>query len=178
VNLSAVPQDIDLVTSAKSVPVGGESPKMDKPPSLQTEKTTLEPTKPRSPEDAQGPVNVENAPTSLTPFTSSHDVVLDSLRPEYAKCPGMFLWSPRSHGREAPGGSQPDEGSSMPRSREQPRPHSRIAESMWDNPDFIQAGFHIDWFVTASVSTKVEWENIKALYSSLETTSAQINVRT
>jgi hypothetical protein len=47
---------------------------------------------------------------------------------------------------------------------------------MWDNLDFIQAGFHIGRYITASVNTEAERENIKALYSSLETTSAQINV--
>jgi hypothetical protein len=49
-------------------------------------------------------------------------------------------------------------------------------ESLWDNPEFIQAGFHIGQFITAGVDTKVEQENIKALYSSLKTTSTQIDV--
>jgi hypothetical protein len=63
----------------------------------------------------------------------------------------------------------------MPRSRKQPRPFLRVAKSLWDNPDFIQVRFHIDRYVTASVNSEAEWENIKALYSSLKTTSAQIN---
>jgi hypothetical protein len=73
-------QDIDPVTSTKSLPHGDESPKVDKPLSLQAEKTTLEPMKPLSPEDVQGPVNVEDAPTSPTPFASSYDAALDSPR--------------------------------------------------------------------------------------------------
>jgi hypothetical protein len=47
---------------------------------------------------------------------------------------------------------------------------------LWDNPDFIQAGFHIGRYVTTFMNFEAERENSKALYSSLETTSAQINV--
>jgi hypothetical protein len=84
--------------------------------------------------------------------------------------------SPRSHGLGAPGGSQNDEGSSMPRSGKQLQLYSRVAESLWDNPNFIQAGFHIVLYVTTSMNSEVERENIKALYSNIETTSAQIIV--
>jgi hypothetical protein len=31
-----------------------------------------------------------------------------------------------------------------------------LAESPWDNPDFIQAGFHIGWFITAFANTDAE----------------------
>jgi hypothetical protein len=64
----------------------------------------------------------------------------------------------------------------MLRSRKQPCPFSHVAESLWDNPDFIHAEFHIGRYVTASVNSDAEWENIKALYSSLKTKLAQINV--
>jgi hypothetical protein len=64
----------------------------------------------------------------------------------------------------------------MPQPEEILRQHSRVVESLWDNPDFIQAGFHIDWIITAVVDTDADRENIKALYSSLQTTSAQIDV--
>jgi hypothetical protein len=47
-----------------------------------------------------------------------------------------------------------------------------VAESLWDNPEFNQAGFHIGRFITAVVDTEADWENIKALYSDLEFTSA------
>jgi hypothetical protein len=49
-------------------------------------------------------------------------------------------------------------------------------ESLWDNLEFIHAGFHIGRFVTAAVDTKAYQENKKVLYSSLKTTSAQIDV--
>jgi hypothetical protein len=64
----------------------------------------------------------------------------------------------------------------MPRSEKQPQPFSRFAESLWDNIDFIHAGFHNGQYVIASRNFEAELENIMALYSSLETTSAQINV--
>jgi putative lipoic acid-binding regulatory protein len=46
----------------------------------------------------------------------------------------------------------------------------------WDNPDFIQDGSHIGRYVTVSVNTEVEKEQIKALYSSMTTTSKLIDV--
>jgi hypothetical protein len=41
---------------------------------------------------------------------------------------------------------------------------------------FIQAGFHLEQFVTMVVDTEAVLENVNALYSSLKRTSAQINV--
>jgi hypothetical protein len=49
-------------------------------------------------------------------------------------------------------------------------------QSLWDNPEFIQAGFHIRRFITAVVDTEADRENIKALYSSLKSTLVQIDV--
>jgi hypothetical protein len=52
----------------------------------------------------------------------------------------------------------------------------RVAKSLWDNPDFIQAGYHIGRYVTASVNTEAKREQIRALYSSMKTTSKLIDV--
>jgi hypothetical protein len=41
---------------------------------------------------------------------------------------------------------------------------------------FAEARFHIGRFVTAAVDTEADRENIKALYSSLKSTSAPIDV--
>jgi hypothetical protein len=67
-------------------------------------------------------------------------------------------------------------GSSIPQSEKQPRQYLCVAESFWDNSEFVQAGFHIGRFVTVDVDPKADQENIKALYSNLESTSAQIYV--
>jgi hypothetical protein len=64
----------------------------------------------------------------------------------------------------------------MPQAEEPLQQHSRVAKSLWDNPEFIQSRFQIGWFVTAAVDTEADRENIKALYFSLKTTSAQIDV--
>jgi hypothetical protein len=64
----------------------------------------------------------------------------------------------------------------VPSYEETQRQHSWVTESLWDNPGFIQAGFHLGWFITVAVDTEADRENIKALYSSLKTTSAQIDV--
>jgi hypothetical protein len=47
---------------------------------------------------------------------------------------------------------------------------------LWENPDFIQARFHIGRYVSASVNTQAKQEQIKALYSSMKTTSELIDV--
>jgi hypothetical protein len=53
-----------------------------------------------------------------------------------------------------------------------------VAQSLWGNPEFNQAGFHIGLFITAVVDTEADWKNIKVLYSDLESTSARIDVST
>jgi hypothetical protein len=111
-------------------------------------------------------------------MASGPDAANNSPRLESAEQPKMPPPSPQSHGLGAPGGSQNGEGSSIPQSRKQPQPFSYVAESQWDNLDFIQAGFHIGRYVIASMNFEAEREYIKALYSSLKTTSAQINVST
>jgi hypothetical protein len=64
----------------------------------------------------------------------------------------------------------------MPQSEEPPQQHLWVVESLWDNPEFIQAGFHIGWFVTTTVDIEADRENVKVIYSSLKTTSTQIDV--
>jgi hypothetical protein len=47
-----VPHDINPDHSGKSAPVDGESPKVDKTPGSQAERTVPDPPKPSSPKDA------------------------------------------------------------------------------------------------------------------------------
>jgi hypothetical protein len=61
-----VPQDINQDSSAMSTLSGGMSPKLDKPPSPQAEKTTPDSLKPSSPKDAQGSLGTGGALTSPT----------------------------------------------------------------------------------------------------------------
>jgi hypothetical protein len=64
----------------------------------------------------------------------------------------------------------------MPQPEEVPRQRSQVTESLWDNPNLIHVGFHVDRFVTVAVHTYPDQDNIKALYSSLKTTLEQIDV--
>jgi hypothetical protein len=64
----------------------------------------------------------------------------------------------------------------MPQSGKQPRQYSCVVESLWDNSEFIQAGFHIGRYVLAVVDTEADRENINTLYSHLESTLTQIKV--
>jgi hypothetical protein len=52
----------------------------------------------------------------------------------------------------------------------------RITESSWVNLEFIQAGYHIGRYVIASVNIEAKQEWIKALYSSMKTTTELIDI--
>jgi hypothetical protein len=39
-----------------------------------------------------------------------------------------------------------------------------------------QTGFHVEWFITTANDTKADRENIKTLYTSLKSTSGQIDI--
>jgi hypothetical protein len=176
--LYRIPRDINSDSSVKGAPTDSESPKVDKPPSPLAEKPVLEPSKPSSPESVQGPSGAVDTLTSPSRATSSHDTTNISPRPEPTETPEVFPPSPRSYGLEALDGPPTGKCSFVPSSGTQPRLFSCVAESLWDNLDFIQAGFHIGRYVTTFVNSEAGRENIKVLFSSLETTSAQIKVIT
>jgi hypothetical protein len=82
-----VPQDINSEPSMKSALVGGESPKVDMPPSPEAERTTQDSSKPPSPKGVPNPAGAESALTSLTLATLSHDATGTYPRPEPAEFP-------------------------------------------------------------------------------------------
>jgi hypothetical protein len=129
---------------------------VDKPLSPQAEKTTPEPLTHLSLTGAQSPISAVGTPTSPTHMASGWDAANNSPRPKSAKCPDMPPPSPWSYGLGALGGSQNGERSSMPQSRKQPRLFLHVAESLWDNLDFIQAGFHTGQYVIAFMNSEVE----------------------
>jgi hypothetical protein len=49
---------------------------------------------------------------------------------------------------------------------------------LFDNPEFIQVGFHIGRFIKAAVDTEADRANTKARYYTLETASAHLDVST
>jgi hypothetical protein len=111
-----VPRDINLDSSAKSSPVDDESPKVDKPPRPQAEKTVPEPPKPPSQKDARGSPGVGGAPPSPTRAASSHNPRGYFLKPGANRFPKASPLSPRSYGLGSVGRYQPSEGSSVPQS--------------------------------------------------------------
>jgi hypothetical protein len=124
----------------------------------------------------ENPASAKGVPTSPSDASLGRDTTHQSLGPEPTLHPKASLQSPKSFGLRPPSGCQPSEGLSVPRSRKQPHQYSCVAESLWDNPDFIQAGFHIGRYVIASMNTEAEQEQIKALYSSMRTTSELVDV--
>jgi hypothetical protein len=125
-------------------------------------------------------INIPTSAASNLAFPPVDDLRRDAAhqppRPDPAMHKDASPISPKSFGLGAHGGPQPGEGSSVPRLEKQPQQYSCVAESLWDNLDFIQAGFHIGRYVSMSVNTQAEQEQIKTLYSSMKTTSELIYV--
>jgi hypothetical protein len=122
------------------------------------------------------PTGAKGDPTFSSIANSSLDAAHQSPWPEPIEHTEASPSNPKSFGLRALGGPQPDEGSSVPKSKKQSRQYSHVVESLRGNLDLIPAGFHIGRYVTASVNTEAEWEQIKALYSSMKTTLELIDV--
>jgi hypothetical protein len=104
-------KDFSPDSATKSAPIGNESPKVDKPPSPQVERTVPDPPKPSSPKDARGFPGAGSALTSPSRAASGQDP---------AESPGACPPSPQSYGLGAAGRYQCGEVSFMPQSEEIP----------------------------------------------------------
>jgi hypothetical protein len=171
-----VPQDIPLASPTKNIPHKSRSPKVDKPPSPCVGKTLLEMLNPADSEDINVPTGATRNLTSPLATDSRRDTTHQSPRPDSTVHQEASPISPKSFGLGAHGGPQQGEGSPVPRPEKQPRQYSRLVETLWDNLDFIQVGFHIGRYVSTSMNTQAEQEQIKALYSSMKTTSKLIDI--
>jgi hypothetical protein len=147
--------------STKSAPVGGESPKANKPLTPNTKETAPESLKPPSHGGTHSSPGTGGAPPLSTRATSSPVHAGTSSGPEPTESPKTFPLSPRSYGLQATGGYQRGEGSSMPRPKKQSRQYSRVAECLFDNPEFIQAGFHISRFINQPLILKRTGQTLK-----------------
>jgi hypothetical protein len=104
-------KDFSPDSATKSAPIGNESPKVDKPPSPQVERTVPDPPKPLSPKDARGFPGAGSALTSPSRAASGQDP---------AESPGACPPSPQSYGLGAASRYQCGEVSFMPQSEEIP----------------------------------------------------------
>jgi hypothetical protein len=171
-----VPQDIPSATPAKNIPPESKSPKVDKPLSPSAEKTFLEMSNPADPEDIHLPTSAASNPTSPLIADSRCDTADPSPRPDSTVHREASPISPESFRLRAHRGPQPSESSFAPRPKKQPQKYSCIAEFLWDNSEFIQGGLLTGRYVSASMNTQAEQEQIKALHSSMKTTSELIDV--
>jgi hypothetical protein len=149
---------------------------VDKPLSPSIGKTFSKTSKHPCPKHTNASTGAAGIPTSPSVADSGHDAANQSPRLDLTAHQEASPQSPKSFGLGAHGGPQTGEGSSVPRPENQPCQYSRVAESLWDNPDFIQVGFHIGQYVSVSVNTAAKQEQIKALYSSMKTTSELVGV--
>jgi hypothetical protein len=106
----------------------------------------------------------------------SRDAAPQFPSPKPTEHPEASPKNPGSFGLKAPGRRQSGEGSSIPRSEKKPCQYSHITESLWHNLDFIQRGFHIGRYISVSVNTEAEQEQIKVLYSTMKSTLELIDV--
>jgi hypothetical protein len=130
--------------------------KVDKSLSPQAEKSTSEPSKPLSPKSAQGLADAEDAPPSPTHIASSCDIARTPPRLELVKFLEAYHLAPGPMDAEHLVGRNPvkahpflSPGNNIGNIRMLQSPYG-------DNPDFIQAGFHIGQYITAFVNTKVK----------------------
>jgi hypothetical protein len=171
-----VTKDINPDSSTKSASVDGESSKVNKPLTPNTKETVSESPKPSNPGGAHSSPGIGGAPSSSARAALSPNPAGGSSGPEPAESPKTFPTSPRSYGLGTASGYQPNEGSFVPRLKKQSRQYSRVAESLFDNPEFIQAGFHNGRFITTAVDIEADEANIKALYSDLKSALTHLNV--
>jgi hypothetical protein len=122
--------------------------------------------------------SAEGAPFSPTRAASSPNPAGTSSGPEPAGSPEAPPLSPRPYGPRAACEYQPGQGSFVPQPKMQASQYSRVLESLMDNLEFIQAGFHIGRFIIAAIDTEADQANIKVLYFHLESTSTHIDVST
>jgi hypothetical protein len=171
-----VPQDIPSASPTKNNAPGSESPKVENPPSPSTKKSSLAMSKPPGLEDIKASTSASRNLTSPSITNSRRDAAHQSLGPSPTERQEASPQDPKSFRLGACGGLQVGGSSSKPRLEKQPRQYSRVVESLSDNPDFISAGYHIGRYVTVSMNTEAEREQIKALYFSMMTTSKLIDV--
>jgi hypothetical protein len=171
-----VPQDIPSASLAKNIPPESESPKVNNPLNPSAQKTLLETPNPPGSVDTNVPTGVASNLTSPPAADWRCDATNQSLRPDPTMHHDASPISSKSFELRAHARPQQGEGSSVPRLGKQPRQYSCVVQSLWYNLDFIQAGFHICQYVLTSVNTQAKQEQIRALYSSMETTFEIINV--
>jgi hypothetical protein len=137
-------QDINSASYTKNLVTKSESPKLDNPPDPSAGKTFPDMSKPLGPEDTNASAGAASNPTCPSAVDMGRDATHQPSRPDPTEHQEASLWDPESFRLGAHGGPQDGEGSSMPRPEKQPRQYLCVVESMWDNPNFIQAGYHID----------------------------------
>jgi hypothetical protein len=122
------------------------------------------------------PLRANTGLSPTTKMTPNPNPVGAPRSPRPAVYPKNSLLSPCSYGLGATTGFPLGGDSSMPRSENPSRQYSWVAESLANDLEFIKARFHIGRFITVAVDTKDDHVNIEALYTDLESASAQINV--
>jgi hypothetical protein len=162
--LCKVPQEINPDSSTQDFQTSGESPKADKPPTLDTKKTTPESSEP--PSSGAGVAPSPSAKATPNPYP-----VGAPSSPRPTESPKSSPLSSQSFRLRSTGGFPLVGNSSVPQPENPLWQYSRVAESLAIDPEFIKAGFYIGRFIIAAMDTETYRANIEALYTDLEYTS-------
>jgi hypothetical protein len=168
--LCRVPHDINPESPTKSVPTGGESPKVNEPPTPNAKETALEFSKPLSPCGARSSPNAGGAPSSNTALNLGPA----NRRPD--KSPHTTPTNSQSFVLGSVGDPSHGGESSVPRSGKSAQRYSQVEEPLTKDPEFVKAGFHIGRFITTIVDTEKDRANMDDLYNDLESASTRLNV--
>jgi hypothetical protein len=115
-----------------------------------------------SPETANlGPCDMENPP-------SSESAEHESTKTTPPNNPSDGIGTA---GEDSTGGD-----SAQPQTQSLPRLTPLVVETLANDPDFIQAGFHIGRFITAVINTQADWLNYEALMTEVESCVKRIFV--
>jgi hypothetical protein len=178
-------KDIKSNTLVKDSGKDEGNPKADKPPSLSTIEDALEAVKPSSlrsikdaPEGAKSlsPKAAEGTPKATKPPSSAAIEETPRTIQGNNSRENLTTPSPQAHGWGAAANAPIGEGSTWPWVEEVPQSSLQVTDSLAQDPNFIKVECHIGKYITTTVNTEAEQEDIQAVWSDLDSASLHINV--
>jgi hypothetical protein len=174
------PWDIFLDSSAKAPEASDEIPKGEDNLSHDAPKYESTAGEPQSLSGTKSSPHLSKAPSPQNACPSTGfpgpRPMENPQSPEWAESPKTTPPNNSSHGIGSASEDPIGGISTQPQPKSLPRRTPPVPEILANDPDFIQAGFHIGRFTTVVVDTEVDHLNTVALRTELESTSTRINM--
>jgi hypothetical protein len=156
------------------IPQGEDNPGPDVPTYESTADEPQSPSGTKSlPHLSKAPSPQNASPSSAIPGPSLMENLQGS---ELAESPRTTRPNNPCHGIGSTGEDPIGGDSAQPQPKSLPQQTPLVPETLANNPNFIQAGFHIGRFITAVVDNEADRLNIEALPTELDSTSTKIHV--